>query len=319
MGANAEFQHLTWIPISVFIGARFSRKEQRDGKSKPPQQKWQRKHPFKSVNPFSIKLKNLAGLSIRGSGRRLRVKTGPPKSLKKLSLNPMSFFWKKMLFHYFFSRFAGSNSLSAPVAVIFYTFFCMPFSWTVSAENPFKISSSHEKASTLSQEKSALTATNAIPATLYRQISSQGPRIKSLSIKGNKIIETKLIQSHIQLKKGEFYRAKTVQKDVRRLFSLGFFDDISVQLERDGSAVHLIYQVRERKPVAGLEFEGNDSINTQDLKELSLIEEHSFLNFELLTKTLSAIKKKYREKGFYLAEISYKTKKPLCPANFSLS
>ena len=138
---------------------------------------------------------------------------------------------------------------------------------------------------------------------------SHSKRINSLSIKGNQIIETEWIRSHIQLKTGSPYSEKIVQKDVRQLFSLGFFDDIEVFRSFSKKGLNVVYQVKERTPIGKVEFKGNDSIKTEDLKELSLIKEYSFLNFDQLKKTLLAIKEKYKKKGYYLAEVSYKIKK----------
>ena len=134
-------------------------------------------------------------------------------------------------------------------------------------------------------------------------------RVNRVSIEGNQIIETELILSHIRLKKGVSYRKKTVQKDVRQLFSLGFFDDIEVHSSTSGRGVNVLYKVKERLYIGEVEFKGNDSMKKEDLEELSLIKEYGFLNFDKLKKTLAAIKEKYREKGYYLAELSYKTEK----------
>ncbi len=132
-------------------------------------------------------------------------------------------------------------------------------------------------------------------------------RVQNVSVKGNKIIETSLIKSHIQLKKGSIYSEKAVQKDVRQLFSLGFFDYIEARKSAGQKGVNIIYKLKERIHIGQVEFKGNDSVKTDDLKDLSLVKEHSFLNFDKLKKTFSAIKEKYKEKGYYLAEVSYKT------------
>lgn len=138
---------------------------------------------------------------------------------------------------------------------------------------------------------------------------SHAVRVNKVSIEGNKIIETELIRSHIQLKKGSSYNEKTVQKDVRQLFSLGFFDDIEVQSSASKKGLNILYQVKERIHIGEVEFTGNKSVKTEDLKELSLLKEHGFLNFDKLRKTLLAIEEKYKEKAYYLAEVSYKTER----------
>ena len=103
-----------------------------------------------------------------------------------------------------------------------------------------------------------------------------------------------MIRSHIQLKEGSPYSEKIIQKDVRQLFSLGFFDNIEVHKKSSKKGLNISYQVKERLPIAEVEFKGNNKINTEDLKELSLIKEHNFLNPNEFQKTALAIKEKYK-------------------------
>lgn len=147
---------------------------------------------------------------------------------------------------------------------------------------------------------------------------SYSVRVKRISIKGNKIVEGSLIRSHIQLKKGSVYSERTIQKDVRKLFSLGFFDDIEVHSFPFKNGRHIVYQMKERIPIAKVEFQGNENLNTEDLQELSLIKEYGFLDFGSLQETLSAIKQKYKEQGYYTAEVSYETKKIAKEQKFQL-
>ena len=128
-------------------------------------------------------------------------------------------------------------------------------------------------------------------------------------MEGNRIIETPLILSHIRLKPGAVYSGKAAHSDVRHLFSLGFFDDIQVIRRPSPKGLHIVYSLKERAHIGAVTFEGNENISTEDLKELSLLKEHSFLNFALLKETSEAFKKAYREKGFYLVKISHRTEK----------
>ncbi len=148
-----------------------------------------------------------------------------------------------------------------------------------------------------------------LTSTLFFSFSSYAERVNKISVEGNKIIETELIRSHIQLKEGVSYSKKTIQQDVRQLFSLGFFDDIEVHKRSSKRGANILYKVKERIHIGEVEFKGNDNIKTEDLKELSLLKEHGFLSFDKFQKTVSAIKEKYKEKGYYLAEVSYKTEK----------
>ena len=90
-------------------------------------------------------------------------------------------------------------------------------------------------------------------------------------------------------------------------FLLVFFDHIAVHKSSSQKGIDVVYRFKERIHIGEVEFKGNDNIKTEDLKELALIKEYSFLNFDKLQKTFSTIKEKYKEKGYYLAEVSYKT------------
>ena len=53
-------------------------------------------------------------------------------------------------------------------------------------------------------------------------------------------------------------------------------------------------------------FEGNDEIDTSDIKEKITLEEGSVLSEPTVREQLDKIKKLYAEKGFFLAQVEYK-------------
>ena len=149
---------------------------------------------------------------------------------------------------------------------------------------------------------------------------SHSALVHKLSIKGNKLVEDSVIKAHIKLQKGAKYSSMQVQKDVKKLFSLGFFDDIKVYSSYDKkNRLKLLYQFKERAFISKIKFKGNKKLNTEDLKELSLIKEYSFLDYDKLNKTLLAIKKKYKEKAYYLAEVSQSLKKEVDKQSYILT
>ena len=148
---------------------------------------------------------------------------------------------------------------------------------------------------------------------------SYSAKVNQLSIKGNQLVEASAIKSHINLKKGAVYSNRQVQKDVKKLFSLALFDDIKVYTSYDKKGqLNLLYQVKERAFISQLLFKGNKKINTDELKELVFVSEYSFLNYDDLQKSLLAIKEKYKEKAYYLAEISYRLKKDSNKKSYTL-
>ena len=53
---------------------------------------------------------------------------------------------------------------------------------------------------------------------------------------------------------------------------------------------------------------GNKEFSEEDLKEIVTVKEFEFVDFKDLEETLAAIKKKYKEKGYFLSEVSFQTK-----------
>ena len=134
-------------------------------------------------------------------------------------------------------------------------------------------------------------------------------KVNRIDIKGNHIVEEKLIRSHIQLKKGSVYSEKKIQADVRQLFSLDFFDNIEVSAFPVKKGFNILYDFKERVVISEVEFKGNKHVKTDSLKELSLVKGHEFLNQDKLQRTFLAIKNKYKEKGYYVSEVSHKLEK----------
>lgn len=133
--------------------------------------------------------------------------------------------------------------------------------------------------------------------------------MKKLSIKGNKFIESSLIKNHLSLKAGKPYSLEKIKKDVRSLYALGFFEDVEVFKKiLSKNSVNILYRIKERPLVGKIKFEGNKALSEEDLKELLEVKEFEFVSFQALESTLTAVKKKYKEKGYFLSEVSYKIK-----------
>ena len=139
-------------------------------------------------------------------------------------------------------------------------------------------------------------------------LPAEAVRIHKVIVRGNQLIETSLIRNHIQLKPGHSYKVSKVREDVRRLFSLGFFEDVEVhtRLLRK-NRLNVVYLFKERPVIHSIEFKGNKNLTEDSLKELLTLQEFHFLNFKSLEETFSAIRKKYREKGYFFITLSYQT------------
>src|SRR3989304_2451133 len=81
--------------------------------------------------------------------------------------------------------------------------------------------------------------------------------IKKIEIKGNQRISTTAIRTSIRAKEGDPYDPQLVSQDVDAIWSLGFFDNIGVELEELRDGLKVVFLVTERAVIDEIQFQGN--------------------------------------------------------------
>jgi len=133
-----------------------------------------------------------------------------------------------------------------------------------------------------------------------------GKVVQSFEIKGLKRIEKDAVVAKIGTKLAHPVNREQIKDDIKALFSMGYFDDIQVEGEiLPSGQVKLIYSFRERPVISKIEFEGNEKIGTNDLKDVIKIKEWSILDVNKVREDVARIQKHYEEKGFYLAKVNF--------------
>ncbi len=126
-----------------------------------------------------------------------------------------------------------------------------------------------------------------------------------IDIEGNRRIETDLIRINISAKVGEPLSQETVSNDVKKIYKLGFFDDVSAEVEKTPEGVILIYNVKEKPVVVDLRVKGNKKIKTDEILKVIEVKEGRIIELEKVKMSEAAIKKLYLDKGYVAAEVNY--------------
>jgi len=126
-----------------------------------------------------------------------------------------------------------------------------------------------------------------------------------IDIKGNRRIETDLIRINISAKVGDLLSQETVSTDIKKIYKLGFFDDVSAVVEKNPEGVILIYNVKEKPVVVDLRVKGNKKINTDEILKAIEVKEGRIIELEKVKMSAAAIKKLYLDKGYVAAEVNY--------------
>ncbi|MGD9320727.1 MAG: POTRA domain-containing protein, partial [Desulfobacteraceae bacterium] len=145
-------------------------------------------------------------------------------------------------------------------------------------------------------------ATQRASASIYNQVIGI-LQIDSIQVKGNKRIESAAILAMVQSKRGDGLDPDQLNKDLRAIYKLGFFTDVSIDIEDGAKGKVVTFSVHEKPSIAQIVFEGNEEEKEKKLKEEVGIKEYSILNRGEIKQSINRLKEYYHQKGYYNVEI----------------
>ena len=113
------------------------------------------------------------------------------------------------------------------------------------------------------------------------------------------------LKTTVASKAGMQLSADLVRSDIQALFKLGQFSDVTADVAHVNGMAVLTYQLSEKPYIADIGFDGNRKLKSDDLQELSEVKTFRTLDENAVLTTIDKIKKKYAEKGYYLADVDY--------------
>jgi outer membrane protein insertion porin family len=145
-------------------------------------------------------------------------------------------------------------------------------------------------------------ATQRASASIYNRVAGI-LQIDSIRVKGNKRIESEAILAMVESKKGDALDPEQLNKDLRAIYKLGFFTDVSIETEEGAKGTVVTFSVREKPSIAQIVFEGNKEEKDKKLKEEVGIKEYSILNRGEIQQSINRLKEYYHQQGYYNVEI----------------
>jgi outer membrane protein insertion porin family len=156
-------------------------------------------------------------------------------------------------------------------------------------------------------------AQNEPPAAPQAPPTLTGRRVLRIAIEGLHRVEPDAVRAVLKLGPGGILSRQAVQDDIHAIFNMGYFADAYVEAKPVGDQVELIFHLTEKPAIHRVIFEGNDEISTEDLRDLVDLKPYSILNTAAVRRNQRKIHDKYVEKGFYLADVSFRL--TLTPGN----
>jgi len=141
--------------------------------------------------------------------------------------------------------------------------------------------------------------------------------ITEIRVEGNRRVEPAAVSRALKNKVGSPYDPGLTGADLQGLWALGYFADIQLltQVLPQGGLAYII-RVIERPSIHEIKLEGNDELGKDDFKDDVDLKRFSILDMDAVRRNAKKIQAKYLEKGFFLAEVTYRVD-PFIPGSTS--
>jgi outer membrane protein insertion porin family len=150
-----------------------------------------------------------------------------------------------------------------------------------------------------------------IPSTmteLSRELSFhifKQEKVVEVRITGNQRIESDAIKKNIQTVPGDVFLTKSLSDDLKRIYGMGFFDDVRIEAEDGPGGKTIIIQVTEKPTIKKIIFKGNRTFEDEDLQAVLDIKTGSILNVLGIQKNIDRLENLYTEKNYQNIQIEY--------------
>ncbi len=132
-----------------------------------------------------------------------------------------------------------------------------------------------------------------------------GEMVTEVDVEGNFALEKDVVLLKVKTQAGEPLDSKTVNDDLKRLFELGYFDDVQIRTEDMRGGKRVVFVVKEKPRIQAVSVLGNSEIKKDDILEAMSTKTGSVVNPGVLADDLEKIRELYRKKGFYKTDVSY--------------
>ncbi len=139
------------------------------------------------------------------------------------------------------------------------------------------------------------------------QVSAVGSsdRIVEVDVEGNSILDKEVVLLKIRSQVNQTYDPKAVNEDIKKLFDMGYFDDVQVRLDNAPGGKRLTFVVKEKPRIQAIGVTGNGDVKKDDVLEAMSTKSGGVLNLKVLADDLGKIRELYSKKGYYKTEVTY--------------
>lgn len=131
-------------------------------------------------------------------------------------------------------------------------------------------------------------------------------RVAQVIIKGNKRIENDAVLAVIKTKPGGVYSPVRLDKDLRDVWKMGYFDDVRLETKDSPKGKVVTFLVKEKPTLREVQITGNKAIDTKDIRDAIDLKPFGVFKPGAIKEAEAKIIKMYHDKGFYDVKVQGK-------------
>ena len=129
-------------------------------------------------------------------------------------------------------------------------------------------------------------------------------KVAGIEFKGNLKIEAAAIHQSLKSTKGGLYSEADVASDIRAIYRMGHFQDVTAGVADTPEGKIITYTVQERAVISDIVIRGNKKIGKGDVEGVLTVKTRQIVNPEKLKTDVEKIRGLYHSKGYYNVEIT---------------
>ena len=133
--------------------------------------------------------------------------------------------------------------------------------------------------------------------------------ITKIEIQGNRRVESDAIRAALPLRPGDAFDRRKLREALLGVWKTGYFNDVKIDVSPvkvPGTGYQLTVLVSEKPAIRDIKLEGNEELSRDDLKDTFEVKQFQILDAEGVRKTAKKMQEKYVEKGYFLAEVTWR-------------
>jgi len=132
-------------------------------------------------------------------------------------------------------------------------------------------------------------------------------KIGEIKMEGTELIDTGVLYSSINSTIGNNLSPLQVARDIKEIFKLGYFEDVSAKTAPMGFGdVLLTFVVQEKPRISLFETEGMNRLDDKTIEEKLKVHRNNMLNLSRIEMDMQMIRGEYKKKGYLRTQVSYR-------------